>query len=180
MNCNSLQTGNNLLSSGIGSMPHMAIALLSDATKVPFVHIPSKGAAPAITDLMGGHVDGFFGDISGVISFIQSGNLRPIGIGATKRHPLLPDVKTFEEMGIKGIELNNWSAIYVAKTVPEAQVTELNRAIRKVVENPAVKDKLRASGVELQASSPAELNALVQADLARWKQVILAHEIKPE
>jgi tripartite-type tricarboxylate transporter receptor subunit TctC len=100
--------GTNIVSSGIGSMPHMAIALLADATKVPFAHIPSKGAAPAITDLMGGHVDGFFGDISGVISFIQSGNLRPIGIGATKRHPLLPDVKTFGEMGIKGIELNNW------------------------------------------------------------------------
>jgi tripartite-type tricarboxylate transporter receptor subunit TctC len=64
--------------------------------------------------------------------------------------------------------------------VPEAQVNELNRAFRKVVENAGVKDKLRASGVELQASSPAELNALVQADLARWKQVILAHEIKPE
>ena len=174
------KTGNNIVSSGIGSLPHMAIALFSDATKVPFTHIPSKGAAPAITDVMGGHVDGFFGDISGVISHIKAGNLKALGIGATKRHPLLPEVKTFEEMGYKGVELNNWSAVFVAKAVPAPVVSELNRALRKVVEAPSMRAKLEQSGIELQASSPEELAALVQADLTRWKHIIVTHDIKPE
>lgn len=174
------KTGNNIVSSGIGSLPHMAIALFSDATKVPFTHIPSKGAAPAITDVMGGHVDGFFGDISGVISHIKAGNLKPLGIGATKRHPLLPEVKTFEEMGYKGVELNNWSAVFVAKAVPAPVVSALNSALRKVVEAPSMRAKLEQSGIELQASTPEELAALVQTDLARWKNIIAAHDIKPE
>lgn len=174
------KNGSNIVSTGIGSLPHMAIALFSDSTKVSFTHIPSKGAAPAITDLMGGHVDGFFGDISGVISHIKAGNLKPIGIGATKRHPLLPDVKTFEEMGYKGIELNNWSAIFVAKNVPATVVNDLNHAIRKVVQNPVIREKLELSGIELKASSPDELASLVRTDMSRWKQIIASHNIKPE
>ncbi len=174
------KTGNNIVSSGIGSLPHMAIALFSDATKVPFTHIPSKGAAPAITDVMGGHVDGFFGDISGVISHIKAGNLKALGIGATKRHPLLPEVKTFEEMGYKGVELNNWSAVFVSKAVPAPVVSELNRALRKVVEAPSMRTKLEQSGIELQASSAEELATLVQTDLMRWKHIIVTHDIKPE
>jgi tripartite-type tricarboxylate transporter receptor subunit TctC len=179
-NATSQKTGNNIVSSGIGSLPHMAIALFSDATKVPFTHIPSKGAAPAITDVMGGHVDGFFGDISGVISHIKAGKLKALGIGATKRHPLLPEVKTFEEMGYKGVELNNWSAVFVTKGVPAPVVNELNRGLRKVIDAPSMRAKLEQSGIELQASSPEELAALVQTDLTRWKHIIVTHDIKPE
>ncbi len=174
------KSGSNIVSSGIGSLPHMAIALFSDSTKVSFTHIPSKGAAPAITDVMGGHVDGFFGDISGVLSHIKAGNLKALGIGSTKRHPLLPEVKTFEEMGYKGVELNNWSAVFVAKNVPPGVVLDLNRALRNVIDNASVRAKLEQSGIELQASSPDELATLVQADLARWKRIIAAHDIKPE
>ena len=170
----------SIASSGIGSMPHMAMALLAESTRVPFTHIPHKGAAPAITDLMGGHVDGFFGDVPGVLPFIQSGKLKAVGIAAPQRHPLFPEVKTFDEMGIKGMDLNNWSAVYVSKQVPASIVNDLNRAIRRALDNPAVKARLSATGTDPQASSPEELAALVQSDLAKWTRIIKAFDIKPE
>jgi tripartite-type tricarboxylate transporter receptor subunit TctC len=169
-----------LASSGIGSMPHMAIALLTDATKVPFTHIPEKGIAPAINDLMGGHVDGTFADLSAVLPFIRSGKLRALGVTAPARHPLLPDVPTFDELGIKGMRLNNWSAVYVAKATGDETVRALSGAIRRAIEQPDLRARLGELGVELQASDPQQLNDLSQADRAQWKRIIQAYGIKPE
>ncbi|RZA13422.1 MAG: tripartite tricarboxylate transporter substrate binding protein, partial [Lysobacteraceae bacterium] len=111
-----------LASSGTGSVPHLAMELLSDATKAPLLHVPYKGAAPAINDVIAGHVNGFFGDIPGLIGFIKGGKLKPIGIAAGKRHPVLPDVKTFEEMGIAGVDSDNWYALFAARNTPAADV----------------------------------------------------------
>ncbi|GAA4337774.1 tripartite tricarboxylate transporter substrate binding protein [Pigmentiphaga soli] len=169
-----------IASSGIGSMPHMAVALFSDATGVPFLHVPMKGAAPAVAAVIGKHVEGFFGDISAVLPQVQGGSLKAIGIGAQKRNPLFPEVKTFEELGYKGIELNNWSAIFVSKNVPAKTVDALNQAIRKAVASPELKKILAPMGIDLQASSPAEMSAMVEHDLQKWKQVIVKHDIKPE
>lgn len=169
-----------IASSGIGSMPHMAVALFSDATGVPFLHVPMKGAAPAVAAVLGGQVDGFFGDISAVLSQVQGGSLKAIGIGAQKRNPLFPEVKTFEEMGYKGIDLNNWTAIYVSKEVPAAKVDALNQAIRKVVANPEMRKALTPLGIELQASSPTEMTAMAERDQQKWKVLIQKHNIQPE
>jgi tripartite-type tricarboxylate transporter receptor subunit TctC len=169
-----------IASSGIGSMPHMAVALFSDATGVPFLHVPMKGAAPAVSAVLGGHVEGFFGDISAVLSQVQGGSLKAIGIGAQKRNPLFPNVKTFEELGYKGIELNNWSAIYVSKDVPADKVDALNKAVRKAVANAELQQKLAPMGIELQASSPAEMTAMAERDQQKWKQLIQKHNIQPE
>jgi tripartite-type tricarboxylate transporter receptor subunit TctC len=106
--------------------------------------------------------------------------LKAIGIAAPQRHPLFPEVKTFDEMGIKGMDLNNWSAVYVSKQVPAAVVNDLNRAIRRALENPEVKARLSATGTDPQGSSPEELAALVQSDLAKWTRIIKAFNIKPE
>ena len=89
-----------IASSGIGSMPHLAMELLADSSGAKLMHVPYKGAAPAITDVMGGQVSGFFGDIPGLIGFIRGGRLKPLGIAAPSRHPLLPDVRTLDEQGI--------------------------------------------------------------------------------
>ena len=169
-----------LASSGTGSVPHLAMELLADASKAPLLHIPYKGAAPAITDVIAGHVNGFFGDIPGLIPFIKSGKLKPIGIAAPRRHPLLPDVKTFDEMGIPGVDSDNWYALFAAKGTPAADVDRVNRALRKVLDDETVKAKLMGSGAEPAPSSPAELSALLKADLAKWTQVIKANKIKPD
>jgi tripartite-type tricarboxylate transporter receptor subunit TctC len=169
-----------LASSGTGSVPHLAMELLAEASGAPLLHVPYKGAAPAITDVIAGNVNGFFGDIPGLIAFIKAGKLKPIGIASTRRHPLLPEVKTFNEMGIAGVDSDNWYALFAAKATPAPEVERVNRALRKVLDDAAVKSKLMASGAEPAPSSPAQLSALMKSDLAKWTQVIKTNNIKAE
>jgi tripartite-type tricarboxylate transporter receptor subunit TctC len=169
-----------LASSGTGSVPHLAMELLSDAAKTPLLHVPYKGAAPAITDVLAGHVDGFFGDIPGLLPFITSRKLKPIGIAASKRHPLLPEVKTFLEMGIPGVDSDNWYALFAAKGTPAGVADAMNQAVRRALANEGVKSRLMASGAEPAPSSPAELSALLARDSAKWSAVVRAKKIKPD
>jgi tripartite-type tricarboxylate transporter receptor subunit TctC len=170
----------NFASSGIGSMPHMGIELLTKATGVKFLHVPEKGAAPAISDLLGGHVDAFIGDVPGLVSEIQSGQFRPLAIAAARRSELFPNVKTFAEQGIPGVEMNNWSGIYVSGKTPAPIIAKLNQAVHDTLADPAVHKKLVDMGVDPQSTSPAEMNALAKSDGAKWKQVIRENNIKPE
>jgi tripartite-type tricarboxylate transporter receptor subunit TctC len=169
-----------LASSGTGSVPHLAMELLSDAAKTPLLHVPYKGAAPAITDVLAGHVDGFFGDIPGLLPFIASRKLKPIGIAASKRHPLLPEVKTFQEMGIPGVDSDNWYALFAAKGTPAGVADAMNQALRRTLANEGVRSRLMASGAEPAPSSPAELSALLARDSAKWGAVVRNKKIKPD
>ena len=169
-----------MASSGTGSVPHLAMELLNDAANINLLHVPYKGAAPAITDVIAGHVNGFFGDIPGLISFIKSGKLKAIGIAATKRHPLLPDVKTFEEMGVPGVDSDNWYALFAAKATPAAEIDRVNQAVRRALGTAAVKSKLQASGAEPAPSTPAELGTLLKNDSAKWARVVRTKNIKPD
>lgn len=172
--------GVTMASSGTGSVPHLAMELLADATKTNLVHVPYKGAAPAITDVIAGHVDGFFGDIPGLIGFIKAGKLKPIGIASPRRHPLLPDVKTFQEMGMAGVDSDNWYALFASKATPAADIERINQAIRRTLAHEGVRARLQASGAEPSASSPAELALLLKNDTAKWGRVIRDKKIKPE
>jgi tripartite-type tricarboxylate transporter receptor subunit TctC len=176
----SLPKGLSMASSGIGSIPHLAIEQLADGTGAKLVHIPFNGAAPAITNLMGGQVGGFFGDVPGLIGHVKGGKLKALGIAAPRRHPALPDVPTLEEQGIKGVDTNNWYAFFVAARTPAAVVDALNRAVRNTLATPAIRDRLLASGAEPQATSPQELAALVKADTDKWARLIKAKGIKVE
>ncbi|MBP7567744.1 MAG: tripartite tricarboxylate transporter substrate binding protein [Burkholderiaceae bacterium] len=169
-----------MASSGTGSVPHLAMELLADATRAPLLHVPYKGAAPAINDVIAGHVNGFFGDIPGLIGFIKGGKLKPVGIAAAKRHPVLPDVKTFEEMGISGVDSDNWYALFAAKGTPAADAERMATAVRRTLENEAVKNRLLGSGAEPAPSTPAELAQLLKTDSAKWAQVVKSKKIKPE
>lgn len=169
-----------MASSGTGSVPHLAAELLRDVTGANLMHVPYKGAAPAIADVMGGHVDGFFGDIPGLIGQIRNGKLKAIGLAAPKRHPALPDVRTFDEMGIVGVDSDNWYALFAARATPAAEIDRVNQAVRKVLADPAIGGKLLASGATPAASTPAELSALLKRDSDKWAKVIKAKNIKPE
>lgn len=170
----------SLASSGTGSVPHLAMELLNDAAKINLLHVPYKGAAPAITDVIAGHVNGFFGDIPGLVGHIKGGKLKPIGIAAAKRHPLLPDVKTFDEMGVPGVDSDNWYALFTAKGTPAAETERVAQALKRTLATESVKSKLLASGAEPAASSPAELTALLKSDSAKWARVVKAKNIKPD
>ncbi|QBK03758.1 tripartite tricarboxylate transporter substrate binding protein [Hylemonella gracilis] len=169
-----------MASSGSGSVPHLAMELLNDAAGIKLMHVPYKGAAPAITDVIAGHVDGFFGDIPGLINHIKGGKLKAIGIASARRHPLLPEVKTFKEMGIAGVDSDNWYALFAGKGTPAAEVNRVNRAVRNALQKEAVRSKLAASGAEPGANSPAELAALLRADTDKWARVVKAKQIKPD
>jgi tripartite-type tricarboxylate transporter receptor subunit TctC len=169
-----------MASSGIGSMPHLALELMADAGGANLLHVPYKGAAPAITDVIGGQVAGFFGDVPGLMGHIRGGKLKPIGIAAAKRHPLLPEVKTFAELGMTDVDSDNWYALFAAAKTPRAEIDRLNQALRRVLANDAVRDKLIASGADPAPSSPDELTALLLRDSAKWARVIREKRIKAE
>lgn len=169
-----------MASSGTGSVPHLAMELLNDAAKINLQHIPYKGAAPAITDVIAGHVHGFFGDIPGLVAHIKSGRLKAIGLAATKRHPLFPEVRTFEEMGVPGVDSDNWYALFAAKGTPAAEIERVNQAVRRSLNTEAVKSRLQASGAEVSPSTPAELATLLKNDSAKWARVVRAKNIKPD
>ncbi len=167
-------------SSGLGSIPHLAIEQLIDATGAQLLHVPYKGAAPAITDLLGNQIAGFFGDVPGLIGHVRSGKLKPLGIASSKRHPALPDVRTLDEQGITGIDTNNWYAFFVSAKTPPETVAALNKAVRAALTNPALSAKLLASGAEPAPSTPEELTKLMQRDTAKWAKLIKAKGIKAE
>lgn len=169
-----------MASSGIGSIPHLAMEQLSDGSGVKLMHVPYKGAAPAITDLMGGQVGGFFGDVPGLLGHVKSGKLKALGIAAPKRHPALPDVKTLEEQGIKGVDSNNWYALFAPAKTPPAVVEALNKAVRATLTNPAVRERLLQSGTEPAPSSSAELARLLKNDTEKWAKLIKIKNIKPD
>ena len=169
-----------MASSGTGSVPHLAMELLNDAAKINILHVPYKGAAPAITDVIAGHVDGFFGDIPGLIGHIKGGKLKAVGIAAPKRHPLLPEVKTFAEMGVAGVDSDNWYALFAAKGTPAAEADRVSQAVRRTLNDATVKSKLLQSGAEPAPSSPVELAALLKSDSAKWAQVVRSKNVKPD
>ncbi len=169
-----------MASSGIGSIPHLAIEQLAEVGKANFLHVPYKGIGPAITDLMGEQVQGLFGDVPGLLGHIRSGRLKAIGLADGKRHPLLPEVRTLAEQGFPGVDTNNWYALFVSsKTAPEV-IAAINQAVRKTLESAVLREKFAASGVQAAPSSSAELAALLRQDTRKWAEIIRAKKIRGE
>ena len=167
-------------SSGVGSIPHLTLELFADSSKAKVLHVPYKGAAPVITDVIGGQVSGFFGDLPGLIGHIRGGRLKPLGIAAAKRLPLLPQVSTLAEQGIAGVESNNWYALVAPAKTPPDQIDAFNRAVRRALAAEPVRAKLIAAGAEPAPSSPEELAALIKNDGAKWAGIIKEKGVKPE
>jgi tripartite-type tricarboxylate transporter receptor subunit TctC len=169
-----------IASTGIGGMPHLTLEMFSSASHANVLHIPYKGAAPAITDLLGNQVGGFFGDIPGLISHIQAGKLRPIGIASPKRSTVLPDVKTLGEQGYPVVEANNWYAVVAPIKVPKDQIAALNGAIARTLADADVRAKLLKSGAEPAPSTQDELATLMKRDTTKWAAIIKEKNIKAE
>ncbi|WP_019937496.1 tripartite tricarboxylate transporter substrate binding protein [Bordetella sp. FB-8] len=167
-----------MATSGIGSIPHLAVEQLMEATGVKLLPVPYKGAAPAITDLMGGQVSGFFGDVPGLIGYVRGGALKALGIASSKRSPLLPNVKTLEEQGIRGVDTNNWYALFAPIKTPPDVVAAVNKAVRNALSDPAVREKLLALGTDPVSSTPKELALLVKHDTEKWAKLIRAKNIR--
>lgn len=164
-------------SSGKGSIPHLALVQLEQSTGADLLHVPFNGMAPALNNLLGGQVDGFFADVPAVMAQIKGGRVKALGMASKTRHPLLPDVKTFEEQGFKSVDTNNWYGMFAsAKTSPEV-IKQLNRAVQQAVADPTANAKMTQSGAEPKSSTPEELGAMLKADTEKWAQLIKSRNI---
>ncbi|MEJ8292354.1 tripartite tricarboxylate transporter substrate binding protein [Delftia tsuruhatensis] len=169
-----------MASSGSGSVPHLALIQLEESTGARFLHVPYKGMAPAFTDVMGGQVKGVFADVAAILAQVQGGRLKAIGLASNQRHPALPDVKTFEEQGIKAVDTNNWYALFAPASTPAPVVEQLNKAVRAALADPQVKARLLSGGAEPRSSTPQELAALLKSDTDKWAALIRSRNITAE
>lgn len=164
-------------SSGNGSSDHLSAELFWQQTGTEGVHIPYKGGGPAINDLLGAQVDAAFVNINSIIAHIRSGKVRALGVASEKRNPLLPDVPTLGEQGVKGAEVQSWQAIAAPKGIPADIKAQLHGAMVAALNDPSVKDKLVAQGFEIVANKPEEFGKFQAVEFARWKQLIEARKI---
>jgi tripartite-type tricarboxylate transporter receptor subunit TctC len=167
-----------IASSGTGSIPHLALLQLQDSTKLEFVHVPYNGMAPALTDLQGGQVAGVFADVPAVMAQIKNGRLKALGMASAQRHPGLPEVKTFEELGIKAVDTNNWYGLFASSKNSKESIDVLNKAVARALNDPETRSKLLQSGAEPKASSTEELARILKADTSKWSAMIRSKNIK--
>ncbi len=162
----------NFASSGNGGLPHLAIELFKGLAKIDVVHVPYKGAGPAVTDLLGGQVQGTIIDFPVLYPHVKSGKLRGVAVASETRAPLLPDIPTAREEGLTNLIAVNWFAIMAPAKTPRPIVDKLFNAIAKAVTSPEVKERLGAQGVEpFLSASPEAFIEFLRKDLVRWERV---------
>ena len=167
-----------IASTGLGSMPHLALELFQSAAGVKFVHVPYRGAAPALTDLLGGQVTALFADAPVLMSQIQAGKLKPLGAAADERNPMLPNVPTLKEQGLPDTQADNWYGLLAPAKTPPAVIAKLNKAVRDALADPVVHDKLIKSGAIPAPTSPEDFGTLLRSEIARWGKIIREKGIK--
>jgi tripartite-type tricarboxylate transporter receptor subunit TctC len=159
-------------SAGNGTSDHLTAELFWQQTGTTGVHIPYKGGAPAMTDLLGAQVDATFMNINTGLNNIRAGKLRALAITSTKRSPLLPEVPTMEESGINGVTVYSWQAFAAPKGLPADIKSKLHAAIVSGLNDPQVKPKLLELGFEIVGNTPEQFTAFQATEFARWKKVI--------
>jgi tripartite-type tricarboxylate transporter receptor subunit TctC len=158
--------------SGAGSSDHLTAELFWQKTGTQGLHVPYKGGAPAIQDLIAGHADMSFQNINAVISQIQAGKLKAIAITSAQRSPLLPNVPTLSESGVKDAEVYSWQAVAAPKGLPADVKAKLLAAMTESLKDPEVAKKLTDLGFEIVANTPEQFARFQAQELARWKTVI--------
>ena len=159
-------------SSGNGSSDHLTAELFWQQTGTQGLHVPYKGGAPAVSDLLGGQVESSFQNINAVISHIQAGKLRALAVTGDKRSPLLPQVPTLAEAGVKNVDVYSWQAIAAPKGLPADVRKTLHSALVAALNDPVIHKKLTDVGFEIVANTPEQFAAFQAAEFARWKKVI--------
>ncbi|MBP0620739.1 Bug family tripartite tricarboxylate transporter substrate binding protein [Cupriavidus consociatus] len=159
-------------SAGNGTSDHLTAELFWQQTGTTGLHVPYKGGAPALNDLLGGQVDATFMNINTAIPHIKAGKLRALAITSSKRSPILPDVPTMDEAGVKGVTVYSWQAVAAPKGLAPEIKAKLHSAVVAALNDPAVKPKLLDLGFEIVANTPEQFAAFQASEYARWKKVI--------
>ncbi|BCX50652.1 MULTISPECIES: Bug family tripartite tricarboxylate transporter substrate binding protein [Comamonas] len=164
-------------SSGNGSSDHLSAELFWQQTGTEAVHVPYKGGAPAITDLLGGQVDFSFQNVNAVLSHLRSGKLRAIAVTGTQRSPVLPDVPTLAESGVKGAEVYSWQGMAAPKGLPVDVKARLSKAAIAAVQQPDIRKRFVEQGLEIVGNTPEEFTRFQAQENERWKQLIHTRKI---
>lgn len=167
-------------SAGQGTLTHLAMEQLKSAAGFEATHVAYRGIGPAITDILGGQTQMMMPGLAAAIPHIRAGKMRPIAVTGARRHPLLPDVPTFEEAGFKGFDGVQWYGIVGPARMPEAVTKRLNEEINKALADPALKARLAGEALEPMPMSPEEFGRYMQADIARWSALAKDRHISLE
>ena len=169
----------NMASAGIGNTTHVAGELFMMLTGTKFTHVPYRGGAPAVTDLISGQVQVYFDGVSGSLDHVRSGRLRALGVTSAERADVLPDVPTIAEF-VPGYEAGGWYGIGVPKNVPVEVIDKLNKEINASLADAKLKSRLSDVGYVTSGSSPAEFGSMIAREIEKWVKVIKFAGIKPE
>jgi len=167
-------------SSGIGTSPHLSMELFKSMTRIDIMHIPYKGGAPALADLMGGHVSAMLGNLPEQIGAIKAGKVRAIGISSVKRNPLLPNVPTIAESGVPGFEVTAWYGVAGPAAMPKPVQEKLHADMMKVLKMPDLQARLLEQGIDPAPLTQEQFAAFIKGEITRWNKVATSAGIKPE
>jgi tripartite-type tricarboxylate transporter receptor subunit TctC len=162
----------NFASAGVGGLPHLAGELFKLTAKIDIVHVPYRGAAPAINDLLGQQVEMTFLDLPVLLPHIKAGTLRPIALGAPQRAPTAPDVPTTAEVGMPDLLIENWYGMIAPAKTPDNIVAALNRIANEAMADPAVKQRLADQGLTVAGDTPEHFRGFIDAEAKKWARVI--------
>lgn len=167
-------------SSGNGTPPHLTLALFNELNRSQVQHVPYKGGAPSMTDLIGGQLDVVFSNFPESIAHVKSGKLRALAIASAQRHPQLPDVPTTAEAGMPGLQVENWTGMMAPAATPDAIVGKLADEVLRLLAGPDFDEKAKAQGFRLDPRGPKAFGEHLHAEVDRWAKVIQAAAIKAE
>jgi tripartite-type tricarboxylate transporter receptor subunit TctC len=162
----------NFASAGVGGMPHLAGELLKQTASIDIIHVPYRGAAPAINDLLGQQVQMAFLDLPVLLPHIKAGTLRPIALGAPSRAPTSPDVPTTAEVGMPDLLIENWYGMIAPAATPETVIASLNQIANEAMNDPQVKQKLADQGLTVAGNTPAHFRSYIASEAQKWARVI--------
>ena len=165
-------------SAGPGSLTHLTMELLKQQLKAPMVHIPYRGIAPAITDVIGGQTQAMFPGLAAALQHIRSGRLRPLAVTGTVRAAQIKDVPTLDELGLKNFDAMQWYGVVGPAGMPRDIVARLNSTLNQVLAAPDMREKLAAEAVEPQPMSADAFGKYIQSDITRWTALVKAQNLK--
>jgi tripartite-type tricarboxylate transporter receptor subunit TctC len=157
---------------GTGSGPHLAIELLALQTRMKVQHVPFRGSAPAVTELIAGRLDFMMDPPASMMPFIRDGRLRALAVSSDEHYFALPDAPTLAEAGVAGFDVSGWQGLIAPAGLPEPIVSRLNSEVRRILDEPATIERLHAFGNEPRPSSPEEFKQRIESDIAKWTAVV--------